>query len=273
MDYYNILGVSKNASQDEITKAYRKLAMRHHPDRGGDAQEFQKISQAYDILGNEQKRKQYDNPQPQFNHQGRNPFEFGFGPNADHIRDIFEQFGHAHRRRQANPDVVCDITISLNEAYTGVEKIIRTEFRTVRVNIPAGVRTGHKFVLQGQGPEHIPNMPLGDLVVRITVHPTAGDFELRENNLYKILNIDYFSAILGCKVDFDHLDSSKIRLSVPSNLDSGAKIRLRGKGMPLINGGTGDLFIIVNPVCPKLTEQQKEKLKELVNREIEYDTD
>lgn len=270
MDFYNILGVSKTASQEEITKAYRKLAMRHHPDRGGDAQKFQEISEAYDILGDPQKRTQYDNPQPRFDQGGGNPF--GFGPGAEQFRDIFEQFGFMHQRRQANPDVMCDITIGLIEAYTGVEKIIRTEFRTVKLNIPAGVRTGHKFVLQGHGPENIPNMPLGDLVIRVTVQPTSGDFELRENNLYKILNIDYFSAILGCKVDFQHLDGSKIRLSVPSNLNSGAKIRLRNKGMPLINGGHGDLIVVVNPVCPDLTEQQTQKLKELVNRETEYDT-
>lgn len=267
MDYYKVLGVDRTANQEEIRKAYRKLAMRHHPDRGGDATEFQKISQAYDILGDKNKREEYDNPGPRFNQHGGQPygFQFGFGSDAEHLRDIFKNFGHQFHQRNANPDVVCDIRISLSEAFTGVEKIIRTDFRTVKLNIPAGVRSGHKFVLQGQGPQKVPQQPLGDLVVRMNVNPAADGFELRENNLHKVLNIDYFSAILGCKVDFRHLDGTEIRLTIPEKTDTGANFRLRGKGMPNINGGAGDLFVTVTPVCPELTEQQLDKLKEIIN--------
>ena len=162
MDHYQILGVSKDASQQDIKKAYRKLAMKHHPDKGGDEQKFKQIQAAYSVLSDPDKRAQYDNPNP-FEQFGGDPFGQGspFG-------DIFSEiFGGGFRRQQPqrNPDGRMDLNISLLQAYKGTNVVVNTGYATLDVTIPQGVKDGSNLRLSGKGPLRYTDLPPGDLLI------------------------------------------------------------------------------------------------------------
>ena len=271
MDHYQVLGVSKDADASEIKKAYRKLASKHHPDKGGDADEFKKVQTAYDTLSDPQKRAQYDNPSPfgegfEFNfRQGGDPFSSQGSPFADIFGDIF---GHRRQpQRPRNPDGVCDIHINLTEAYFGTEKIIQTDQHNLKLVIPAGTRNGTKFQMQGKGPTHYQDIPPGDLICRVHVHNDS-DWDRIDDNLLINVGIDYFDAILGTKVSFKHIDGKTIEVKIPKNTSPGSRLRLSGKGMPNPRGGhKGDLFVHVVVRPPKLSEEQLRRLEEFLDKE------
>ena len=167
MDHYQTLGVSPQADDKEIKKAYRKLAGKHHPDKGGDENEFKKIQQAYETLSDPAKRQQYDNPNP---FQGGDPFsQGGFNFRGD-FGDVFQEiFGGGFRQQRQptrNPDGVVDLHLDLHEVYHGVEKMINTGYGTYKITIPAGTRHGTKFNMPGKGPIQHEGLPPGNLIVR-----------------------------------------------------------------------------------------------------------
>ena len=192
---FEILGVNESASDDDIKKAYKKLAMKHHPDKGGDASEFQKVSGAYDQIKNAEKRQQY-NQQKQFGGFKYQSQPFGF--------DIFEQFEEMfggspfqQRRQRRNKNMSITVPIPLEEAFRGIKKQISVQLgsgqrQVVDLDIPAGVNNGMTLNYKGLGDNMVKNMPPGDLQVRLQInrHPF---FERKNHDLYTSKQINAFA--------------------------------------------------------------------------------
>ncbi len=248
MNYYQTLGISADASTDDIKKAYRKLAMQHHPDRnGGDETEFKKIQEAYDVLSDPDKKSQYDNP--------RSSHQFGFGSDAD-LDDIFSAFGFGNRRVNRNPDSRLDVNISLQQAYLGTDYTLNLNTGPVSIVIPAGVRPGTKFKLPGKGAQRIPQLPAGDLFVVINVDMPA-EWGRQNDDLYVRIQIDAFSAMLGTSWELEHLNQKRYKVEIPPGIQPGEKVRLKGLGMTNPqNGVLGSLYVVVTVQIPSITDQE-----------------
>ena len=178
MNYYNTLGIQQSASDDEIKTAYRKMAMKHHPDRGGDEQKFKQIEEAYRILSDPEKRRMVDmGVDPNLQAQGgfnQGPFEFHFG--SDNIHDIFGNFGFGFGRPQRrNKSLSVSVGINLEDVLTG--KDLSAEIATpggrkklVNISIPPGVEDGQQIKYKGMGDHSMPDIPPGDLIVNVRIH-------------------------------------------------------------------------------------------------------
>jgi len=261
MDHYETLGVQRDATEQDIKKAYRKLASKHHPDKGGDQEQFKRIQGAYEVLSDPDKRAQYDNPNP-FNQfegfGGSNPFESIFG-------DIFG----TRRQPERNPDGVVDITITLLQAYTGTNMIVNTGYTQLDVSIPQGSDEGDRLRVPGKGPLRIRGLPPGDLFVRIHVDPPI-DWGRKGADLYMRRNINVFDAITGCTVNITHLDGKQYQLRIPAGTQPGTKLRMNGLGMYLPSRGVqGNLNVIIEYDVPKVTDI--EDVEVLNNIKKKYD--
>jgi curved DNA-binding protein len=273
MDYYDCLGVSRNASEKELKKAYKKQSMKHHPDRGGDEEEFKKVNEAYTVLSNPEKKAMYDqygtaDPQQAggFNHGG---FEDAFGGNFD---DVFSQmfgqqspFGHRHQR-QRNRTLRIQIGISLEQAYNGHEATITFPLtngsdKTVNVKIPKGIDAGQTIRLAGIGDNSIPGIPPGDLNIIVTIHDTRG-FTRNGNDLHSDLTINVFDLIIGTKAPIKHLNGHEYSLNIKAGTQPGTTLCMKELGMPDVRGrGVGHLYITIKGVVPQnLTPEQKEMI-------------
>lgn len=260
MDYYQTLGVNRNASQDEIKKAYRKLASKHHPDKGGDKQKFQEIEEAYRTLGDDQKRAEYDNPQIHIN---SSHFNQGFGGFGSGIHDdIFAQmfggragpFNRQRVRRNKNVNIVVKMT--LKEILTGKNvvgsiKLPSGRDQTIQITIPPGVETGDAIKYSGLGDNSIEGIPSGDLIVQIHEEPDPV-FRREGSNIFIDQTISVFDAILGTKVKITTLESSVIELSIPAGTKIGTVFSCNGYGLPYKNSKKrGNLFIKINVSIPQ----------------------
>lgn len=294
-DFYEVLGVSRSASQDEIRKAYKKLAKKFHPDvkpADPDAEKkFSEITEAYDALSDDAKRKAYD----QFGHSARggagggNPFQ-GFGGGGGGSFDLDDilggmfggggnPFGGGGRRGQARTqkgqDAKAEITVPFIVAVEGGEHSVSlqngTKSERLSVRIPAGIEDGQSIRLAGQGNPGSGGGPAGDLIV--TVHIATHPWFRRDGqNLLVDVPISPSEAALGAKVDVPTLTEGTVVLTVPPGTSSGAKLRLRGKGV--LNhktGDRGDQFVVLKISVPKdLSEEARalyEKLAELNPRD------
>jgi curved DNA-binding protein len=273
MDYYNILGVDRSASQDDIKKAYRKLAAKHHPDRGGDTAKFQEISAAYDTLGNPDKKAQYDNPQPQgFQQYGGMPPGF---------EDVFAQaFGHGfgdifgQRRQQPvrNRTLNLQTYITLEEAFSGKELIANIQLPSGRdqmleVKIPAGIRDGTVLRLAGMGDDSVGNVPRGDihLSVHINQHPI---FQRSNDDLVMTLQLNCLEAIVGTTQRFDTIDGKTLEMNIPAGTQHGQVMSVQGHGMPNMSDSRmrGRLLLNISLSVPKnLTEEQKNLIRQILS--------
>ena len=302
-DYYNILGVDKKASEKEIKKAYRKLATQYHPDKtkGDSASEekFKEISEAYQVLGNTEKRKQYDElgsdweqfqqsgasyddfvnqrrQYRQYQRQGDRRYEFAGdfdGFSGTHgFSDFFEAFfggggGRAGGRSRATydfpgADVSGEVSIGLVEAYHGTERILEVDGNKIKLKIKPGAYTGLKLKAKGKGQKGSGGKS-GDLYVKVRVEPHPV-FKRKGDNLYMDVPLNVFKAMLGGKQEVVTL-SGKVNITIPEGAQNGKKVRLKGKGMPIYGkaGQFGDLFVTLNLQLPKkLTPKQKELLKQ-----------
>jgi curved DNA-binding protein len=289
-DYYKILGVERKASADEIRKAYRKLAMQHHPDKNpGDKkaeEKFKEINEAYQVLSDDKKRARYDqlgSAYSDFRTSGGRPGDFrwddwfqqnaqqqrGYGntddPFADGgFSDFFSAiFGEAMRSSvrnhaaQQQQGYQQEVGISFQEAYEGTTRQLQTNGRKLQVRIPAGVKTGSKVRVAGAGPEGL------DLYLMVNV--TDEDrFEREGQDLYTTSALSVFTLILGGEADVE-TPAGKVKLGIPAGTQTDQVFRLAGRGMPhLKNPKTkGDLFVKLKVQIPKyLSSKQRELLEE-----------
>lgn len=270
MDYYSILGVSKNASQDEIKKAYRKLAMQHHPDKGGSETKFKEISVAYDTLSNPQKRADYDNPQPQFRFNSRNVNEnFGHNPFDDMFAQMFGQGGRRYAKPK-NSDIRIKIRIDLEDVLIG-KKLIATyrlsngQEQTVDLDIPPGAKDGDTIKFSGLGDNSLPGNR-GDLYVIIQVNKKINWYRTNDDLSTKIA-VNCLKLIVGTKINVNTLDGKHLEMNIPAGTKNGTIFSVNGYGIPnLRSGQKGKLLITIEAEIPKsLNEESINKIKEVIN--------
>ena len=277
-DYYKIRGVGETASSDQIKKAFKDIAKKEHPDRGGDKHKFQEASEAHDILKDSQKRHDYDT-QRKYGAQGGRHFNFeGDHPffNNDIFEDFFSGFGgggfrqrHFRQRPQANRSVNVRMAVSIKEAMNSMEKTIsyrlpsgKEEFATVK--IPAGVQHGVTFKYKGMGDDSIANVPRGDLLVQMSVLDSDG-YSRKGNDLYTTQTISCFDAIRGTEIKLRTLTDTTIKVKVPAGTQPGTLINCKGQGMPVHKtlNIRGNLYVKVMVLIPQLSQDALDKIKDL----------
>ena len=291
-DFYQILGVSETASQDEIKKQFRKLAKQHHPDRNkGDKSaeaKFKELSEAYDTLSDEKKRAEYDNLRKYgaFGGQGPggfDPSQFSRGGggrvniNSGDWEEILQSFfggdspftggGARTRRRTAHQpmpepgrDLHADLSIGFMESVSGIARQIQVGTKKLNVKIPAGIDDSAKIRLAGQGEPGVAGGPNGDLIITVHVAPDP-IFTRKGNDVYSSIEIPFSEAILGTKKPVRTLTKT-VSLAIPAGTQSGTKLRLKGQGISA-NGLTGDQYVEVKVTIPKtLTANQRKMIEE-----------
>ena len=294
-DYYKLLGVEKDATQDAIKKAYRKLAVKYHPDKNPDnkqaEEKFKEINEAYDVLGDPEKRKKYDTLGANWKYADQQGQGGGPGPGFDYSQwanagggrqqgsqfntddvfgdgagggfsDFFESFfggggnaGGGQRRRQQQTyrgqDFQASFQISLEDAFNGASKQINLEGSTINLKIKKGIADGQVLRLKGKGGQSGAGGEAGDLLLTIQVAPHPA-IERKGDDLYFNQPLDAYTAILGGKLPVRLLDKT-INLNVPAGTDSGKSFRLKGAGMPVYGNDTarGDAYVQVSITVPK----------------------
>ncbi len=260
MDYYEILGVNRNSSPEEIKSAYRKLAMKHHPDRGGDEAEFKKISEAYDAITNPNK-------------QQHNATESGFNWNNESadFGDVFTHFFNQHRQHSyanRNPDGITDITITLEQAYNGTDVVIDVGYTREVIYINPGVRSGTKLRIKGKGPARYKDMTPGDLVVRVFVEAPS-NMAVDGIDLFQRFDINAIDAMIGTEIDLLHVSGKLLRLTVPAGTQNGSKLRMKNLGMPdSTTRKYGDFYAIISVNIPKITDENDVETLNKINNKI-----
>jgi curved DNA-binding protein len=285
-DYYAVLGVARDASQDEIRRAYRKLAREYHPDlnQESDAEErFKEVGEAYEVLSDPDKRDRYDRLGTQWRARerasGGGDFEDffdrqGFGDDV-HVEfgggdfsEFFDRlFGDGAAARASGPlrglDREAMLELSLEDALTGGRRRLSLEDgRSINVNIPAGVREGQRIRLADQGAAGRDGGPSGDLYLHVQLkpHPT---FRRRGDDLDLDLAVAPWEAALGATVPVPTLTGTA-QVRVPAGSSSGRRLRLRGRGLPKQGGGHGDLHATVRITVPKhLSEEERDLFEKL----------
>ena len=270
-DHYQTLGVDRNASPDDIKRAYRKLAAQHHPDKGGDTAKFQEISAAYDTLSNPDKKAQYDNPQPQFQNApggGGSPGGFHFhtgGGIPPGFEDIFAQFGMFGQRQQPrNRTLNIQTTISLEDAFNGKDLVASIGLpsgreQMVEIKIPVGTHDGLVLRLAGMGDDSVPNAPRGDIHLTVSVleHPK---FRRQGDDLTCNIEISCIDAMLGKTMQVDTIDGKTLEITIQPGTQHGQTLAAAGYGMPKLNDNRykGRLLMpVVIKIPTFLTEEQK----------------
>jgi molecular chaperone DnaJ len=270
MDYYNTLGVSKTATPDEIKQAYRKLASAHHPDKGGDTAQFQKIQEAYDTLGNPQKKTEYDHPArggggvhfgPGFSHEFNGGFPGGFHFNFDpasgmDMHDIFGQmFGH---QRQQKPTYKTTIWISLEQVLNGGEQILQFNTHTgnqiARVEIPVGVDNGSQLRYDNLITE-------ATVIIEYRIHQHQ-KFERQGLDLLSEVEVSVLDLILGKDIEFDTLSGKKFVVTIKPKTQPNTTLRISKQGLTK-NGTAGDQLILIKPIIPAIIHQE---IIDVINR-------
>ena len=254
IDYYKVLEIKKDASADEIKKAYRKLARKYHPDLNPNNEEankkFQQINEANEVLSDTEKRKKYDQygqnwqNADQFNSQRQRSQGGGFGGGfsgggfgGSDFSDFFSSMfgGGGSRSSSRSPfkgqDFTTELNLNLLDAYTTHKQTLNVNGKQVRINIPAGVENGQKIKLPGYGAPGPNNGPAGDLFITFNIaeHPK---FKRKGNDIYLQENVDLYKAILGGEKIVETLNG-KVKLNIPAGTQPDTTLRLKGKGFPV----------------------------------------
>jgi len=279
MDPYSILGVDKQATNDEIKSAYRKLSKDHHPDmNGGDDGKFKEISQAYKILTDPKEKAKFEEQKlrSQFNHAYQ-------GSPDDFFKEFMSRAGFGGgfytnvKMKRHGQDITLRATFSLEDAFHGraieisvdrmerlnMEKLVEKN-RRIKINIPKGIKNGHTLILKGQGNHGYNGGRDGDinLIIEIKNHKL---FNRREHDLFARVKIPFTQAMLGDSLTFKNIDNEDVDFTIPKNTQQGDKIEVLNKGMPVANSEVrGNLYLIVVVDLPKsLTERQIQILESL----------
>lgn len=283
MTHYATLGVSENASQDEIKKAYRKLASKHHPDKGGDTAQFQKIEEAYRILSDPAQRDQYD-------HERRNPGGVRFSVNGQDIHgmhgvppgmeDIFRQFGFGfggnpfgQQFRQPQPrknkDLQVNVPVTLSSTledskYTVSIQTTKGNRENVEISIPRGATTGTRIKYPNLGDNFFDSLDRGDLYVNVIVQ-NPSNFDVSGLDVITTKNIDCITAMIGGDIEVENFDNSKFVVSIASGTQPDQILRIKNQGIWAIHDSTrGNLLVRIQVSVPKnLSEDNLELLRKI----------
>jgi curved DNA-binding protein len=287
VDYYKILGVPKDASTDDIKKAYRKLARKYHPDLNPNDKEahkrFQQINEANEVLSDPEKRKKYDQygkdwqhaeqfeqarrQQQQYAGTGGEAFSGDFGEDfSDFFSSLFGG-GARSQRKQAGfkgQDYNAELHLTLREAAVTHQQTLTVNDKKVRITIPSGVENDQKIKLKGYGGPGSRGGPNGDLFLTFRIAPDP-KFKRSGNDLYTTENMDLYTMVLGGETTIEALNG-KVKLKIAPGTQNGTKVRLKGKGFPVYKkeGEFGDLYITCQVKLPtNLSAKEKELFEEL----------
>jgi len=294
-DYYKVLGIDRKATIEEIKKAYRKLARKHHPDLNpndkGAEQKFKEINEANEVLSDPESRKKYDKYGDQWKHAdqieqaqreqasaggggfGGGQSFGGFGGGGSHFEgdqdfgDIFGSMFGGARGRQARfkgTDLQAELQLDLRDAAITTPRTLTVNGKQIRLTIPAGVENGQTIRIKGHGGPGMNGGPAGDLLISFSI---AADpiFKREGKDLYVNFDLDLYTAVLGGEIMVDTLDG-KVKVPVKAETQNGTVVRLKGKGFPVYkkDGSFGDLFVTYTVKVPtNLTAQQKELFQQL----------
>ncbi|WP_289039898.1 DnaJ C-terminal domain-containing protein [uncultured Zobellia sp.] len=297
IDYYKVLGVSKNATEKDIKKAYRKMARKYHPDVNPNDVEaekkFKEINEANEVLGNAENRKKYDQYGKDWMHaeaferakaqqqssrgSGGQSYEqdFGGGGFSDFFESMFggggfSQGGYTSNRgqhvRYRGQDLNAELRLQLRDVYTTQKQTLTVNGKNIRITIPAGIENGQTIKISGHGGSGRNGGPKGDLYLTFVIDNNTA-FKRDGNDLYKTVDLDLYTAILGGEITVDTFDG-KAKLKVKPETQSNTKVKLKGKGFPVYKkeGQFGDLFITYNVKTPtNLSDQEKALFKQLAS--------
>jgi len=259
-DPYNILGVDKTSSENDIKKAYRKLAKENHPDKAnGNEEKFKEIADAYETLGNVQKKAQYD--QRQSNPFGNFGGEFSESMFEDLLRN--QRFSGAFDQRygynQKGRNTTGVLRVTLADAYYGTSRDVSIGMKTIKLDIPSGIRNGQKLRLKGLGQRGQTEELSGDLIMTIEVM-NDNNFFIDNQGLHTIKNISLYDAILGGKSSIDCFDKV-ITFTIPPGTPNGKVLRVKGKGFPVYKQSTfSDLLISIMVDIPTNLDDEDKKM-------------
>lgn len=267
MDPYKVLGVDRNTNENDLKKAYKSKAMKHHPDRGGDEAKFKELNEAYDILKDPQKKAAYDRyGTTDMHRQGGDNFTYNF--NGD-INDIFNNFfgggspfGRAStfRSNPRNVDINIEATLELEDVYNGKSLIASYRLpngrqESVNIDIPPGVEHNNMIRFSGLGADTISNAPRGDLIVRIKIlrHKT---WERDGINLHAKIKVSVFDLILGTKKEIRTLSGKNLAVSIPKGTQSGTMFNITGEGLPNVHNAKqkGNIYVTVFADTPRVED-------------------
>ena len=267
-DPYSILGVDKSSSADDIKKAYRKLAKENHPDKvNGNEEKFKEIADAYETLGNPEKKSQYDQRQS-------NPFgNFGGG---DFSESMFEDllrnqrfsgaFDQRYGYNSKGRNTTGVLRVTLADAYYGTSRDVSIGMKTIKLDIPAGIRSGQKLRLKGLGQRGQTEELCGDLIMTIEII-NDNNFFIDNQGLHAIKNINLFDALLGGKETIDCFNKT-ITFTIPPGTANGKVLRVKGKGFPIYKQeGFSDLLIsIIVDIPVNLDDEDKAMIQKIKNK-------
>lgn len=293
IDYYKILELDKKASDADIKKAYRKLARKYHPDLNpndeASKKKFQQINEANEVLSDPEKRKKYDKYGKDWKHaeefekagqsrqhyggygrQGSSPFTEGDFSGGDFSEFFESMFGGGAGRssgrtaRFKGQDMNAELHLELRDVYKTHKQTLTVNGRNIRLTIPAGLENGQTIKIAGHGGPGVNGGPNGDLYITFSITNHSG-FKREGSNLYKTVDLDLYTAVLGGEVTIDSFDG-KVKLKINPETQNGTKVKLKGKGFPVYKkeGEFGDLYITWNIKIPThLTAKEKELFTEL----------
>ena len=296
IDYYKILGLDKNAKDEDIKKAYRKLARKHHPDVNPNdksaKEKFQQINEANEVLGDPEKRAKYDKygkdwmhaeefekarqQRAQYQGQGgqsgqqwrQSTGNFSEGDFSEFFESMFggESFGRRSSQvKFKGQDFNAELHLDLRDVYQTQKQTLNVNGKNIRITIPAGVENGQTIRIAGHGGPGVNGGPAGDLYITFQINPHPV-FRREKNDLYRTFDLDVYTAVLGGEIEVETFDG-KVKIKVPPGTQNETKVKLKGKGFPLYKKEeSGDLYVAYKIKIPAaLSEKEKELFRQLSN--------